>query len=89
MGHRHYFLGNRHCDDGVQRTGRPTEFGSWPVSRSERNGAFHEPAEKSSRGDAEARRENRGGILQAFSGTTAPPDGSWSQCIRKSKGGFP
>ena len=27
----------RHSYDGVQRTARPTKFGSWPVSRSEGN----------------------------------------------------
>jgi hypothetical protein len=37
MGHRHYFFGNRHSYDGVQRTARPTKFGTWAVSRSKRN----------------------------------------------------
>jgi len=34
MGHRHYCSGNRRSYDGVQRTARPTQFGSWVVSRS-------------------------------------------------------
>ena len=29
MGHRDYFFGNRQRYDGVQRTARPAEFGSW------------------------------------------------------------
>jgi hypothetical protein len=36
MSHRYYFFGHRHSYDGVQGTGRPTQFGSWAVSRSER-----------------------------------------------------
>ena len=36
-GHHYYSFGVRHSYDGVQRTARPTKFGSWPVSRSEGN----------------------------------------------------
>jgi len=34
MGHRHYFGVNWRCYEGVQRTARPTNIGSWEVSRS-------------------------------------------------------
>jgi hypothetical protein len=34
MGHRHYLFGSRHTYDGVHRTARPTNFGSWPESKS-------------------------------------------------------
>ena len=37
FGHPYYSFGNWHCYDGVQRTACPTNVGSWPVSRSERN----------------------------------------------------
>jgi hypothetical protein len=34
IGSRHNFMILRHSYDGVQRTARPTNFGSWTVSRS-------------------------------------------------------
>ena len=37
IGHRHYYFIYWHSYDGVQRTARPTQFGSWAVRRSKGN----------------------------------------------------
>jgi hypothetical protein len=40
IGYRHYSFGLRHSYDGVQRTARPANFGSWSASRSEGKRGF-------------------------------------------------
>jgi len=46
IGSHSNLFGLRHSYDGVRRTTRPANFGSWPMSRSEReHGTLHEPRE--------------------------------------------
>ena len=37
IGRRDYFFGDWHTYDGVQRTARPTKFGSWVMGSSDRS----------------------------------------------------